>query len=124
MKPYQETGAFLSRAAFSRTSIVGKRFFISHKRFGRKIRNAINAPSQIQTLRSLRVPDVSSRERKNARPKNRVECLFRIPTPAITPKSNHKRGEPPLAVRIAMATQPIQKSGSKEFMERKLSIVR
>ena len=48
----QVTCAFFMRSTFRRISIVGQWFPLSQSKFGRKIRNEMNAPSQIHGVRS------------------------------------------------------------------------
>src|ERR1700676_3918707 len=100
----------------------GKWFRISHSKLGRKIAKAVNPPNQIHRFRKYRVPDERKSPRTIARPKNNIECLFKRPKPATTPKNSHSCSGPRFAIRTAMAAQLVQKRGSKEFMDKKLSI--
>ena len=53
-----------------------------------------------------------------------MECLFSIPIPATAPNASHQSGDAPLMMRTTIQAQSNQKSGSKAFMERKLSKAR
>ena len=56
--------------------------------------------------------------------KNSIECLFSSPSPAKAPNSSQRRWSPPFRMRSATAAHAIQSTGSKAFIERKLSKVR
>jgi hypothetical protein len=54
--------------------------------------------------------------------KKRIDGLLSRPVPAESPKMVHQKGcGAPSTRRISASAQSIQKTGSKEFMERKLS---
>ena len=64
---------------------------------------------------------LSNRPKRRAMRKKTVECLFSMPNPASRPKSNQAWGfAEPSATRSTMKSAPIQKQGSKAFIDRKL----
>ena len=96
----------------------GKLWRIIQTRLGRKIRKARAPPSSSHLLHSSLRAGVSSKPAMSAAPKSSIVCLFSSPSPASPPKASHSRVLPVLIIRIRTQAQPIQISGSTEFIER------
>jgi hypothetical protein len=90
-------------------------------RFGRASRIRSATPAAHQRDHKMRRCGVRSTPTRSARRKKTVECLFSMPRPASNPKTSHARGLAlPSAMRSRTNIDPIQKHGSKEFMEKEI----
>jgi hypothetical protein len=79
-------------------------------------------PNADQRVKRMRRCGVSSRPMPTAMRKKRIEGLLSSPMPAESPKMVHQKGcGAPSMRRMSANAQSIQKTGSKEFMERKPS---
>lgn len=101
-----------------RNSSVGQWLWICQRRFGSAMRMRSATPAAAHLFANRLRCFVTSKAASSATRKNVIDGLFSRPSPAERPKSSHNLSLPPRTMRMRASRQVIQKSDSKEFMER------
>src|SRR2546429_9433642 len=74
--------------------MVGQPCRISQSRFGMNIRSASAPASHTHLFANSRRAAVRHNPANTPEPKNSIECLFKVPSPATTPNRSHSLSSP------------------------------
>src|SRR2546429_9433643 len=95
--------------------MVGQPCRISQSRFGMNIRSASAPASHTHLFANSRRAAVRHNPANTPEPKNSIECLFKLPSPATTPNRSHSLSSPPFRIRNSIAAHAIQNSGDERL---------